>query len=193
MRPAASIAGMEASSVSHPVAPAPVPRDLTLVPGVSSDELGSRTRGVMGPTLAFAVGFAAVLAMLGAGAGLIGHSPAQRRDTLNVVAGVLLIAFVPARIAAPRMGLPQADRRLAPVRRPTTLGGAGLAGAAFAVGRPPGIGPTPGSILAHAARTGPPCVGATPSFSSALGLGVPFPSSGLSRRARGGRGGGRGR
>ena len=67
------------------------------------------------------------------------------------MAGALLIAFGVAMIALPRLGLLQADRRLATMRRPTTLVGAGLVGAAFAVGWTPCIGPILGSILTFAA------------------------------------------
>lgn len=166
-------------SFASPCVLALVPGYLTFISGVSFDELGSRTRDVMGPTLAFVVGFAAVFTLFGAGAGLIGLSLAQRQDTLNVVAGALLIAFGLAMIALPRLGLLQADRRLALARRPTTLAGAGLVGAAFAVGWTPCIGPILGSILTYAAPTGSPGVGATLLFTYSLGLGVPFLLSGL--------------
>ena len=73
----------------------------------------------------------------GASAGLIGYSLTQDQDTLNLVAGTLLIAFGLAMVALPRLGLLQADRRLQTMRRPTTLVGAGLVGAAFAVGWTP--------------------------------------------------------
>ena len=56
----------------------------------------------------------------------------------------------------PRLGLLQAERRLQAMRRPTTVVGAGLVGAAFAVGWTPCIGPILGSILTFAAPTGSP-------------------------------------
>ena len=82
-------------------------------------------------------------------------------------------------VAFPRIGLMQTDRRLATARRPTTLVGAGLVGAAFAVGWTPCIGPILGSILTYAAPTGSPGIGATLLFTYSLGLGIPFLLAGL--------------
>jgi cytochrome c-type biogenesis protein len=65
------------------------------------------------------------------------------------------------------------------VQTPTTLVGAGLVGAAFAVGWTPCIGPILRSILTYAARTGSPGVGATLLLTYSVGLGIPFLLSGL--------------
>ena len=73
----------------------------------------------------------------------------------------------------------QTERLLAIARRPTTLVGARLVGAAFAVGWTPCIGPILGSILTYAAPTGSPGLGATLLFTYSLGLGIPFLLSGL--------------
>jgi cytochrome c-type biogenesis protein len=69
--------------------------------------------------------------------------------------------------------------RMPRMRRPTTLVGASLVGAAFAVGWTPCIGPILGSILTYAAPTGSPGIGATLLFTYSLGLGIPFLLSGL--------------
>ena len=121
-------------SFASPCVLALVPGYLTFISGVSFDELGSRTRDVMAPTFAFVLGFSLMFTAYGASAGLVGYSFTRNQDVLNLIAGSLLIAMGIAMVAFPRLGVLQADRRLATARRPTTLVGAGLVGAAFAVG-----------------------------------------------------------
>ena len=166
-------------SFVSPCVLAVVPGYLTFISGVSFDELGSRTRDVLVPTLAFVLGFSLMFTAYGAGAGLIGYSFTQDQDVLNVVAGSLLIAMGLAMVALPQFGLMQTERRIPVARRPTTLVGAGFVGAAFAVGWTPCIGPILGSILSYAAPTGSPGVGASLLFTYSLGLGIPFLLSGL--------------
>lgn len=166
-------------SFASPCVLALVPGYLSFISGVSFDELGSRTRDVMAPTAAFVIGFSLMFTAYGAGAGLVGYSLTRNQDALNVVAGILLVLMGVAMIALPRLGLMQTERRLAAARRPTTLAGAGLVGAAFAVGWTPCIGPILGSILTFAAPTGSPGLGATLLLTYSLGLGIPFLLSGL--------------
>jgi cytochrome c-type biogenesis protein len=183
---------MEISALSYPVAFAAgfvsfaspcvlalVPGYLSFISGVSFDELGSRTRDVLVPTAAFVVGFSLMFTAYGAGAGLVGYSLTRSQGALNLVAGVLLVGMGLAMVALPRLGLLQADRRLSMAQRPSTLVGAGLVGAAFAVGWTPCIGPILGSILTFAAPTGSPGLGATLLLTYSLGLGIPFLLSGL--------------
>lgn len=175
---AVAFAGGFVSFVS-PCVLALVPGYLSFISGVSFDELGSRTRDVVVPTIAFVAGFAALFTAYGAGAGLVGYSLRRQQDTLNLVAGTALIVIGVAMIALPRLGLLQVDRRLQTARRPTTLVGAALVGAAFAVGWTPCIGPILASILNVALPTGSPTVGALLLFTYALGLGIPFLLAGL--------------
>lgn len=189
----ATIAGVQdISALSYPVAFAAgfvsfaspcvlavVPGYLSFISGVSFDELGSRTRDVLIPTAAFVFGFSLMFTAYGAGAGLIGHSLTENQETLNLVAGILLIAMGIAMVALPQFGLMQTERRITTARRPTTLVGASLVGAAFAVGWTPCIGPILASILSYAAPTGSPGLGASLLFTYSLGLGIPFLLSGL--------------
>lgn len=166
-------------SFASPCVLAVVPGYLSFISGVSFDELGTRTRDVMLPTLAFVLGFSAMFTVYGASAGLLGWSLVSYQDTLNLVAGALLIVMGVAMVALPQLGMLQTDRRISMARRPTTLGGAALVGAAFAVGWTPCIGPILASILTYAAPTGSPGIGATLLFTYSLGLGIPFLLSGL--------------
>ncbi|MGD9570567.1 MAG: cytochrome c biogenesis CcdA family protein [Thermoleophilia bacterium] len=166
-------------SFASPCVLAVVPGYLTFISGVSFDQLGARTADVLRPTLAFVVGFSLVFTAYGAGAGLIGYSLTEDQNTLNLVAGILLILTGIAMVVLPATGLLQTDRHMALARRPTTIVGAGLVGAAFAVGWTPCIGPVYASILAYAAPTGSPGLGASLLFTYSLGLGIPFLLAGL--------------
>ena len=166
-------------SFASPCVLAVVPGYLTFISGGSFDELGARTRDVMAPTIAFVLGFSLMFTAYGASAGLIGYSLTQNQDTLNLVAGILLITMGILMVALPGLGLAQNEKRFAMARRPTTLAGASLVGAAFAVGWTPCIGPILGSILTYAAPTGSPGLGASLLFTYSLGLGIPFLLSGL--------------
>ena len=166
-------------SFASPCVLAVVPGYLSFISGVSFDELGARTRDVMVPTVAFVGGFSLMFTAYGASAGLIGYSLTDNQDTLNLVAGILLIVMGIAMVALPALGVAQGERRFSMAQRPTTLAGASLVGAAFAVGWTPCIGPILGSILTYAAPTGSPGVGASLLFTYSLGLGIPFLLSGL--------------
>jgi cytochrome c-type biogenesis protein len=166
-------------SIGSPCVLALVPGYLSFISGVSFDQLGARTRDVLVPTVAFVVGFSLVFTAFGASAGLIGHSLAQDKDVLQLVAGSLLVAMGMAMIALPSLGLLQAERRLRLARRPSTLAGAGLCGGAFAIGWTPCIGPILASILTIATPTESPAIGASLLFTYSLGLGVPFLLAGL--------------
>jgi cytochrome c-type biogenesis protein len=156
-----------------------VPGYLCFISGVSFDQLGSRVRHVVWPTVAFVAGFGAVFTLSGASVALLGRSLKAESGLLNPLGGALLIAMGIAMVILPRLGWLQGERRLHLSRRPTTLVGAGLAGGAFAIGWTPCIGPILGSILAYAAPTGSPALGASLLFVYSLGLGIPFLLSGL--------------
>lgn len=166
-------------SFASPCVLALVPGYLSFISGVPTDQVESRWRSVLRPTAAFVLGFAIMFALFGASAGLIGRSLARDRDVLNIVAGTILIVFGLAMLLLPRLGIFQADRHIHLSRRPETLIGAGLVGAAFAAGWTPCIGPILGSILTYAAPTGSPAAGALLLFVYSLGLGIPFLLAGI--------------
>jgi cytochrome c-type biogenesis protein len=166
-------------SFASPCVLAVVPGYLSFISGVSFDELGARWRDVLAPTLIFVAGFSLMFTAYGASAGLIGYSLTENQHELNLVAGILLILMGVLMVALPSLGLLQTERRLTQARRPTTLVGAALVGAAFAVGWTPCIGPILASILTYAAPTGSPGLGATLLFTYSLGLGIPFLLAGL--------------
>jgi cytochrome c-type biogenesis protein len=174
-------------SFASPCALALVPGYLSFVSGASYDEIVGTSGGaatvragsVVRSTGAFVAGFAAMFALWGAGAGYLGDSLSGDRDTINVVSGVLLVAMGLLMILLPRIGFLQGEKRLTLTKRPTTLVGLGLAGAAFAVAWTPCTGPFLGQVLSLAVPTESPRIGASLLLTYALGLGIPFLLAGL--------------
>ena len=166
-------------SFASPCVLALVPGYLSFISGGPADQVDQRWNSVIRPTLAFILGFAIMFSIFGASAGLLGRSLARSRDTLNLVAGIILIVIGVAMLVLPRLGWMQGDRRIRMAKRPETLVGASLVGAAFAAGWTPCIGPILGSILTYAAPTGSPLAGALLLFVYSLGLGIPFLLAGM--------------
>jgi cytochrome c-type biogenesis protein len=172
-------------SFASPCALALVPGYLSFVSGASYEELtGSstvavRATSVLRTTGAFVAGFAAMFTLWGAGAGYLGDALRDDRDTINLVSGGLLILMGMLMLLLPRIGFLQGERRLRLVKRPSTLVGIGLAGAAFAIAWTPCTGPFLGQVLSLAVPTESPKTGASLLFTYALGLGIPFLLAGL--------------
>jgi cytochrome c-type biogenesis protein len=173
-------------SFASPCALALVPGYLSFVSGASYQELAAadstatvRAATVLRGTGAFVAGFAAMFTLWGAGAGYLGNSLNDHRDTVNIVSGALLIAMGLLMILLPRIGFLQGEARLRTMRRPTTLVGIAAAGAAFAIAWTPCTGPFLGQVLSLAVPTESPRIGASLLFTYALGLGIPFLLAGL--------------
>ncbi len=156
-----------------------VPGYLSFITGLATDrELTERRRTVIGATATFILGFGAMFVALGAGAALFGDVLLTNRRTLEIVAGSFLmlagLLFIGIRMPLAFMR----ERRFhlhSRVGRLTPL----VAGAAFAIGWTPCIGPTLAAILALSARGASPGQGAILLGVFSLGLGVPFLIFGL--------------
>lgn len=173
-------------SFASPCALALVPGYLSFISGTSSGDVAlaggavaARTGTVTRATLAFIAGFAAMFTMWGAGAGYLGDALNGNRDVINVVSGGLLIVMGALMIALPYIGFLQGEKRVALVKRPSTLAGIAVAGAAFAIAWTPCTGPFLGQVLSLAVPTESPKIGASLLFTYALGLGIPFLLAGL--------------
>ncbi len=161
-----------------------VPAYLAFVSGVglSSDERGvaAARSDVILPTAAFVLGFSAMFAALGAGAGLLGSTLLlEERRTFEIVGGIFVIAMGLILLGK---GVPKfllQEKRLNVSAKPATLAGSALAGVAFAVGWTPCIGPTLAAALTVAASAGEAGLGAALLFVYSLGLGIPFLLAGL--------------
>jgi cytochrome c-type biogenesis protein len=146
-----------------------VPGYLSLVSGVGFEDLAERPRRVVGASLAFVAGFAAVFVLLGAGAAWFGDLLLANRRPLEIVAGafIVLAGLIYARMPLPLTVL--RERRVG-LRSGVPL----LSGAAFAIGWTPCVGPTLAAILALSAAGASPAEGAVLLAVYALGLGIPF-------------------
>jgi cytochrome c-type biogenesis protein len=146
-----------------------VPGYLSLVSGVGFADLAERPRRVVGASLGFVAGFAAVFVLFGAGAAWFGDVLLENRRPLEIVAGTFIViaGLVYARVPLPLVVL--RERRIG-FRRGFPL----LSGAAFAVGWTPCVGPTLAAILALSAAGASPAEGAVLLAVYALGLGIPF-------------------
>src|ERR1700712_2394571 len=118
-----------------------VPAYLSYVSGVSFNDLADQTRRVTSTTAAFVLGFGAVFTGLGAGAGWIGDALTQHRRALEIASGALIVVMG-AVLAGFGGMLLQQERRLQPARAPAGPIGAVVAGAGFAIGWTPCVGPT---------------------------------------------------
>lgn len=156
-----------------------VPAYLGVVSGVGFDDFERRRWAVFFPTLAFVIGFSLVFMALGASVGLLGTQLLEHRHTLEIVAGLFVIAMGLVLLGR---GVPMflmRDHRFHRTMRPATLIGAGLVGAAFAFGWTPCIGPTLGAALTLAAGSGSWLLGGSLLLVYGLGLGIPFLLAGL--------------
>lgn len=155
---------------------------LPLVPGylaaVSGGEPLDRTRRldprVMTRSFAFVLSFGSIFVLLGLGATLIGSLLFDNRQTLNTVAGGVVIgmgAFFILSVFVTRLNRDWHPQWLA---GRAGRGGPAVAGAAFAVAWTPCIGPTLGAILGLAATQQGTGRGALLLGVYSAGLAVPF-------------------
>lgn len=157
---------------------------LPLVPGylsaVSGVNVADVTEGeqkvsrVLGPAIVFCLSFTAVFVALGMLATGLGSTLHDNRELLNRIAGALIVVMGVFFVASPFI------TRLNREWHPTALisragsGGPLIAGAAFAIGWTPCIGPTLGVILNAAAVKDTVGQGAILLAIYSAGLAVPF-------------------
>jgi cytochrome c-type biogenesis protein len=162
-----------------------VPAYLSIVTGldVGTLEEGARvhTRRIVATTGVFVAGFGAVWVPLGTTASALGQAFGRNQETLTRLSGAVLLAmsiFLAGSLFLRAPWLYQ-ERRFHP--RLGRFGAAApfVAGAAFAFGWTPCIGPVLGSILGIAANQERVVAGGTLLGAYTLGLGVPFLVSGL--------------
>ncbi len=156
-----------------------IPGYLSFVSGVSISELDAvelrrHTGRVVGATLVFVLGFAAVFTALGASASLAGAFVLTNREWLSRIGGVVVILLGLSMLGIVKIPGLHRERRVQITRRPGGLAGMFLVGMAFGFAWTPCVGPVLGAILTLAATTQRAGDGARLLCAYSLGLGLPF-------------------
>jgi cytochrome c-type biogenesis protein len=155
-----------------------VPGYLSAVSGVSVVDLqeGDRrdTLKVLGPAILFCLSFTAVFVALGMVATGLGSTLRDNRDLLNKIAGALIIAMGVLFVASLFVTRLNREFRLHGLMARAGAGGPMVAGAAFALGWTPCIGPTLTAILNAAAIEDTVAEGALLLAIYSAGLAIPF-------------------
>jgi cytochrome c-type biogenesis protein len=166
-----------------------VPAYLAFISGVSLEELtatGAERRRlawlVTTRSLAFVLGLTVVFVALGATATTLGRLVSAHRDLLAKIAGAIIIIFGLHLIGVFRITALYRERRFQ-ARRLPGLGGAFVAGLAFAFGWSPCIGPVLGGILTLAAAQETVLRGTALLLAYSVGLGVPLLLTALATNA----------
>jgi cytochrome c-type biogenesis protein len=138
---------------------------------------GSRRLGaVTRDTSLFVAGFSSVFTLLGLSANALGRAIVHDQAVLTKVSGVLIVAMALFLFATLVLRTPGLYREWRPHPRLARLGplAAPVAGAAFAFGWTPCVGPVLASVLALSAEQGHAGAGALLLATYSLGLGTPF-------------------
>ncbi|MGX6449431.1 cytochrome c biogenesis CcdA family protein [Patulibacter sp. S7RM1-6] len=161
---------------------------LPLVPGYLSVLTGGesirpaaerRTGAILGPAALFCLSFVLVFVVLGLFANGLGAPLASSKNTLDVVAGILLMAMGAIYLLTPVVPLLNRTLRPEALLRRAGTGGPMIAGMAFAVAWTPCTGPILAAILTAAAAQSGVGGGAFLLLAYGLGLAVPFLASAL--------------
>jgi cytochrome c-type biogenesis protein len=158
---------------------------LPLVPGyvsyVAGQSIAERTAGTLSLRLqavalsaCFVLGFSTIFVLLGATATALGQAVLSYRHELNLVGGLIVIAFGLLTLGLLRFAWLQRDHRIhidLPGGRPAA---AYVLGLAFGFGWTPCIGPILGAILTVSAASASVASGVALLSIYSLGLGVPF-------------------
>lgn len=163
-----------------PLVPAYLSISTGLTPADLRDGGRHRLRKARGAAL-FIAGFSGVFVALGLSATAIGTALLARQVEITRAAGILVAVMAVLMAASTLSGpwRPWREFRFHPDLERLNGWGAPVAGAAFAFGWTPCIGPVLGSVLALAAHEANTTAGALLLTAYAAGLGVPFLAAAL--------------
>lgn len=147
--------------------------ELSALTGETPPQPGLTRRAVI-RALAFAMGFATVFVLLGAGASYAGRLLSVWFDWLAVVAGAVIAIMGLHFLGLFRIALLFREARFQTSGRPASLFGAYVVGLAFAFGWTPCVGPVLASILMIAGAQESAARGTLLLGAYALGIGIPF-------------------
>lgn len=172
---AAFFAGM-VSFISPCVLPL-VPGYLSAISGVSGGIIAEGRRpssALLLPAVIFCASFTAIFVALGMLTVGLSAPLREDRNTIEEVAGILLVALGLFFIATPFVRVINREWRPESLLRRAGSGGPIVAGAAFAVGWTPCTGPILGAVLTASARRDGVAGGAFLLLAYSLGLAIPF-------------------
>ena len=128
-----------------------VPGYLSAITGLAPAELeNASTRQVLGPALLFVASFSTIFILLGLTATAVGEALRESQDTLETIAGVLMIAMGVLFIASMFIVRLNREWRVDALMERASKGGPIVAGFAFSIAWTPCVGPTLASINALA-------------------------------------------
>ena len=152
-----------------------VPGYLSAVTGISPSEIDRASwRSVLPPALTFVASFSTVFILLGLTAVGISQTLRQNQDTLNKIAGVLIIAMGILFVAALFVDRLNREWHVDRLIERAGSGGPLIAGVAFAVAWTPCIGPTLAAILTLAGTSDSSLEGGLMLAVYSAGLAIPF-------------------
>jgi cytochrome c-type biogenesis protein len=152
-----------------------VPGYLSAVSGVSVSELDDvGWRSVLVPSLIFVASFSAIFILLGLTATGLGRTLNEHQDTLETIAGALIIVLGVFFVASLFMVRLNREWHVDALLARAGKGGPVVAGAAFAIAWTPCIGPTLGAILTAASISSSAAHAALLLAVYSAGLGIPF-------------------
>jgi cytochrome c-type biogenesis protein len=157
-----------------------VPGYLSTVTGVSVSELERASwRRILIPSLLFIASFSAVFIALGLTATGLGQTLRDHRDTLNKVAGVVIVVMGLVFVATLFITRLNREWHVESLLSRAGRGGPVIAGLAFAIAWTPCVGPTLAAILSAAALSDSAGHGAFLLGVYSAGLGIPFLATAL--------------
>jgi cytochrome c-type biogenesis protein len=152
-----------------------VPGYLSAVTGVQPAELEETDwRRVLVPSLLFIASFSLIFILLGLTATAIGQTLRDHQDTLEKIAGVLMIAMGAIFVGSMFVARLNREWHVDALLERAGRGGPLVAGAAFAIAWTPCVGPTLGAINALAAVNGNVLQGMGLLAVYSAGLAIPF-------------------
>ncbi len=160
-----------------------VPGYLSAITGVSPHQLEhARWRTVLGPSLLFVASFSTIFILLGLTATGLSRSLNANIETLNKVAGVVVVVMGVVLASALFIDRLNAEWRVDGLLERAGNGGPLIAGAAFAIAWTPCLGPTLAAILGVASTSGSVLSGGVLLAVYSAGLAIPFLLSALTFR-----------
>ena len=152
-----------------------VPGYLSAVTGIAPSDLErAGWRSVIGPALTFIASFSVIFILLGLTAFGLTQTLRQNQETLDHVAGVLIVLMGALFVLALFVNRLNREWHVEGLLERAGSGGPMIAGAAFAVAWTPCIGPTLAAILTLAGTSGSALQGGLMLAVYSAGLGIPF-------------------